>query len=147
MYEVIMEDTIISYLEYHGYTPYVQIPFSLGKIDFVGIKDNECIVIETKINNWKKGLKQTINYGYGAEKAYVATPLKTANYIVKNHSYLFKKYDIGLLGISKKVDIIIECNNRTPSQLFKNLILKKITKRHEKSKLRIEKFLEKCNND
>lgn len=147
MFEEIMEDVIISYLENQGYTSYLQIPYSLGKIDFVGIRNNECIIIESKVKNWKKALKQSINYGYGADKAYVAIPHKTANFIKNNHASFFRRYNIGLLSISNEVEILIGCKEKIPSALFKNLILTEILKRSELSKNRVARLLEKYQDD
>ena len=146
-YEEIMEDKILKFIEDEGYFPYVQIPFSLGKIDFVGINDNECIIIETKIKNWKKALKQTILYGYGVEKAYIALPNPTASYVQNKYYDLLMKYDIGLIEVTNSAKILIQSKNKEPSKIFKNIILKEIFERKKRSNLRINKLLEKYNND
>ena len=50
MYEESMTGLIRDFLSNQGYIPYDQIPFFQGKIDFVGIRNEECIVIESKIS-------------------------------------------------------------------------------------------------
>jgi len=146
MYEEMMNDKIITFIENNGYKSYVQIPISLGKVDFVGINNDECIIVESKVHNWKKALKQVIIYGYGAEKSYIAIPNPTAEYIKKKHDIILKKYGIGLIKVDNEAVEIIPCIKKNPSDMFKNIILKEIYKRDKESKKRISNLMEKYNN-
>mgnify|MGYP001243138479 CR=1 FL=1 len=60
MYEEQLYQGIVSFIEKEGYASYVQIPIFSGKIDLVGVKNSECMVIESKRNHWKKALKQAL---------------------------------------------------------------------------------------
>lgn len=144
MFEEQIGEGIYSFLQEEGYTVFPQIPLFLGTIDFVGIKeDSECLVVETKVSKWKKALKQALRYGYGAEKAYIALPAPTATNIAKEHIETFENYKIGLIEVSTEVKILIPCKTRTPSQLFKQIIMNEIKKREVRSRERISKFKER----
>jgi len=144
VFEEQIAERIYSFLQEDGYTVFSQIPLFLGRIDFVGIKgDSECLVVETKVAKWKKALKQALRYGYGAEKAYVALPAPTASNLEKKHRETFEDHKIGLIEVSTEVNILIQCKTRTPSLLFKRIILKEIRKREISSRERILKFKEK----
>lgn len=148
MFEEQMEEKILSFIRKEGYAAYPQIPMFLGKIDFVGVNENsECLVIESKVKNWKKALKQALRYGYGAEKVYVALPTPTARNIEKKYREIFENYKIGLIEISKEVDVLISCKAKAPSVIFKQVILNKVEKRKVMSHQRIMKFKERFKND
>lgn len=145
MFEEQMGERIITFMEEEGYAAYPQIPLFLGKIDFVGInRDSEFLVVESKVSNWKKALKQALRYGYGAEKAYVALPTPTAKNVERRHRVAFERYKVGLIEVSKDVSILISCKTKTPSLIFKRIILSEIQKRKARSLERIAKFKEKC---
>lgn len=145
MFEEQMGDKIISFIQKEGYTAFPQIPLFLGKIDFVGInEDSECLIIESKVKKWKKALKQALRYGYGAEKAYIALPAPTARNIERKHREVFENYEVGLIEISKEVNVLIPCRTKIPSSIFKQIILSEAQKRQVMSGIRIAKFRERC---
>lgn len=145
MFEEQMVERIMTFMEKEGYAAFPQIPLFLGKIDFVGINtDSECLVIESKVSNWKKALKQALRYGYGAEKAYVALPRRTAKNVERRHRTVFERYELGLIEVSEDANILISCKSKTPSSIFKQIILTEIQRRKTRSLRRIAKFKEKC---
>lgn len=128
--------------------PFVQIPHFMGRIDFLGIKDSECIVIESKISKWKSALKQAIRYGYGAEKTYVALPSPTALYVASNFKEKFENYGIGLIDISEACAIVlIDCPSKSPSPVFKQIILSEAYDRLNSSQRRIGDFIRRFKNE
>lgn len=144
MFEEQMGDPIISFVQREGYSVFPQIPLFIGKIDFVGInEDAECLVIESKVKDWRKALKQALRYGYGAEKTYIALPTPTARNVARKYREMFENYDVGLIEISKEVNILIPCRNKDPSPVFKRIILGEVEKRIAKSRERIVKFKER----
>ncbi len=141
-----MNDRIKLFIQNEGYRVHSQIASFTGKIDFVGVnKNSECVVIESKVKDWKKALKQALRYGYGAEKAYVALPAPKARNVEKKHGRLFKNYNIGLIEISQDVKILISSKEKTPSFIFKQIILDETQKRKSQSRNRIEKFKKRLN--
>ena len=141
MFEERMSQKIISFIEREGYFPLVQIPHFMGSIDFVGINASECIIIESKISKWKDCLRQAIRYGYGAEKAYVALPAPLAAYVAKNFEKKFVKYGIGIIEVDENtISILIECNYKSPSSVFKQMILTVAQTRLNKSRERVSEF-------
>jgi hypothetical protein len=143
LFEEQMYQGILSFMEKEGYWPFVQVPLLAGNIDFVGIRDSECLVIESKVDKWKSGLKQALAYGYGAEKAYVALPAPTAKYVACNFGAMFEKYSVGIIEVSDKVNVILDCEGRTPSNVFKQLIFAGVEERKRKRDYRLSEFRER----
>jgi len=139
-----MGDPIYSFIQEQGYSVYPQIPVFVGKADFVGInKDKECLIVESKVGKWEKALKQALRYGYGAEKAYIALPAPTASNVEKKYRKRFEDCEIGLIEVSEEVRVLIPCRIRTPSFIFKRLILSEVQKRATTSHEKISKFKER----
>lgn len=142
MYEEQLSEGIISFLIGKGYKPIVQVQHPTGSIDFVGVNSSECIVIESKISKWKSALRQAIRYGYGAEKAYVALPPPTAEYVANNFRDAFEKYGVGLMQVAESdVAILINCKSNIASPVFKRIILNEAEGRLLKSESRIQQFV------
>ena len=143
MLEEQMGDQIISFIEDLGFRPYVQIPFFYGRIDFVGIKNDECMVIESKVKKWRDALSQVLRYGYGADSSYIALPSNTAKYVYNNHRDVFIKYGIGLIEVGYIANILIPSINNNYSHVYKKIILNEIKMREDKSSDRLNIFKEK----
>lgn len=142
MYEEQMSEGIICFLVEEGYKPLVQVQHPTGSIDFVGLNSSECIIIESKISKWKSALRQAIRYGYGAEKAYVALPPPTAEYVASNFRETFEKYGIGIMEVSEaEVVILINCKLNPASPVFKQFILSEAKERLKKSHERTREFI------
>jgi hypothetical protein len=129
LFEEQMYESILSFIQKEGYLPFVQIPHLSGRIDFVGIKDSECLIIEGKVNKWKNGLKQALKYGYGAEEAYVALPDPIARNVAKRHGKTFEKYGVGIIEAAEAASIVLSCERRMPSPVFKQIILNEVQRR------------------
>lgn len=151
MYEVEMIDQIRDFIIESGYEPYDQIKFFYGKIDFVGINnENDCIVIESKVDKWRIALNQIVNYGHGADTSYIALPAKIANNVFKKHKQIFYDNQVGLLSVGldgeKKINILIESLSKYCSPVYKKYLLYSVNGRKNRSKKRINLFKEKYSN-
>jgi hypothetical protein len=144
MFEEQMIDQIRNFIEELGFSPYSQIPLFSGKIDFVGVRDDECVIVESKLNNWKSALKQALFYGYGADYSYIALPNNYAKYIFLTFGIELKKHNIGLLSVDlngdQRLEILIMANKKDFSTVYKNNILYEINKRKTYSENRINDF-------
>lgn len=145
MFEEQMYQGILSFIARQGYTSFVQVPLFAGKIDFVGVKDYECLVIESKIAHWKKALKQALKYGHGAERVFVALPSPTSKYVAKTYKDTFEGYGVGIIDVSVDANVILDCAVKTPSMPFKQLILNEIEQRKLRSQNRVCSLKERLN--
>ena len=75
-------------------------------------KDKKIITIELKLKNWKRALAQAYKYKSFSDVSYVCMDDSNIASIIK-HLDMFKKYNIGLLTISKskKVTIVHKPND------------------------------------
>lgn len=135
-----MRDQIRNFVINSGYDVYEMIPILYGKADFVGLKDDECIVIESKVSKWKDALNQILRYGYGADRQYIAMPSRMANYVYENHLELLNKYEVGLLNVNKEGVNILTTYKKDFSHIYKTNIKNIIKNRKFKSQERIEFF-------
>lgn len=135
-----MYESILSFIQNEGYLPFVQIPHLIGCIDFVGIKDSECLVIEGKVNKWKNALKQALKYGYGAEETYIALPNPTAGNVASKHRKTFEKYGVGIIEVAEITSIVLACERKMPSPIFKQMILNEIQRRKRRRDDRVVAF-------
>ena len=144
LFEEQLGQNIIAFMEKAGYTPFVEVPHFSGKIDFLGVNSNECIIIESKISKWKCALKQAIRYGYGADKAYVALPPPTALYVAINFKDQFRQYNIGLMEVGENhTNILIDSKRKSPSPVFKKILLCQANNRLKRSQKRVTKLVKR----
>jgi hypothetical protein len=74
----------------------------------------ECIAVEAKISNWKRGLYQAYRYKWFANRSYLALD---ENYIAPAMKNLnqFQELNIGLISVgADKLDIIVDAKPETP---------------------------------
>lgn len=148
MFEEQLSQTVISLIQNQGYTPFLQIPHFDGKIDFLGVNSSECIVIETKVSKWNKALKQAIRYGYGAERVFVALPEQTAQYVLDNFREKFESYGVGLISVTNdQAFILLESKYKSPSTIFKRLLLVQAQNRLLSSQKRVAEFIARFKDD
>lgn len=147
MFEEQMSQKVLSFIREEGYLPLVQVAFFIGYVDFVGIKQHECLVVESKVSKWKIALKQALRYGYGAEKAYVALPAPTASHVVNKHRDIFVKYGIGIVEVADIATILLECKRKNPSSVFKQIILNEAHERLKRSNERVSKLKRRLKDD
>ena len=78
-------------------------------------KNKKIITIELKLKNWKRALAQAYKYKSFSDVSYVC--MDESNYdLVEKHLDMFKKYNIGLITISKnnKVKIVYKPDATEP---------------------------------
>lgn len=147
MLEIEMMDQLRGFLLDSGFEPYEQIRFLNGKIDFVGVKDNRCVVIESKVNKWKDALRQIMRYGHGADMSYIALPMTTAQYVYKKHQDIFNTHRIGLISVNldkkRKAEILLTSSEKYCSQIYKQYLLSSIEGRRLRSNNRIMNLMDK----
>ncbi|WP_458353927.1 hypothetical protein [Peribacillus frigoritolerans] len=96
----------------------------LVKIEAVTIKDGlyyrnksfnifspNTIAIEGKLNNWQSGLTQAIRYQRFAQSTYVALD---EDYVHRVDLEEFKKYNVGLISVGSKVEMINKVEIKQP---------------------------------
>lgn len=87
-------------------------------------KNKKIITIELKLKNWKRALAQAYKYKSFSDVSYVCMDESNYDSVVK-HIDMFKKYDIGLITISrnKKIRIVYKPNATKPysSDLYKKV--------------------------
>lgn len=89
-------------------------PNGLFGIPDIMINDNEIISIEAKLKNWKRALIQAYKYRSFSKKSYVFMDIDYIDVPLRNIDE-FKKYNIGLGGVSNKgIHIYHEPEERTP---------------------------------
>ena len=78
-------------------------------------KSKKIITIELKLKNWKRALAQAYKYKSFSDISYVCMDESNINSVLK-HVDMFKKYNIGLITISKnkKVKIFYKPNIAEP---------------------------------
>ncbi len=78
-------------------------------------KNKKIITIELKLKNWKRALAQAYKYKSFSDISYVCMDEGNINSVLK-HLDMFKKYNIGLITISKnkKVKIFYKPNITEP---------------------------------
>ncbi len=90
-------------------------------------KNKKIITIELKLKNWKRALAQAYKYKSFSDISYVCMDEFNINTVLK-HLDMFKKYNIGLITISKnkKVNIIFKPDATKPyaKDLYEKAILK-----------------------
>jgi len=75
----------------------------------------DSIAIEAKLKDWKRALKQAYRYKWFANKSFVFLPCENLS-IPKDNIHLFKKYNVGLAGVSKDlgIEVIYEPISENP---------------------------------
>jgi hypothetical protein len=58
------------------------------------------VAFEVKVKDWKSGLRQARSYKSFANRTYLALPIERADSI-KQHVDVFRRFNVGLLGIEK----------------------------------------------
>lgn len=61
---------------------------------------SEMVAFEVKVKDWKSGLRQARSYKSFANRTYLALPIDRADSI-KQHVDVFRRFNVGLLGIEK----------------------------------------------
>ena len=92
--------------------------------------------IETKLHDWRSAFKQAALNQLAAQRSFIAVPWKLAARLVEQEKDLFRRYDVGLIGVGESVKISIPpkkngCFSLRHYQVLKNT-LKKVQHRKPK---------------
>lgn len=109
---------------YDAYYP--EVPLFSKRIDYVCIdkRKDKIVAIEVKVRNWKKALRQAINYRICAHKVYVALWREYIHCIDKKR---FEDFGIGILEVDGSVMVTQESKElnltqETPMEMIKSYI-------------------------
>ncbi len=90
-------------------------------------KTKKIITIELKLKNWKRALAQAYKYKFFSDISYVCMDESNIDSVMK-HLDMFKKYNIGLITISKtkKINIVFKPVATEPyvKDLYEKALLK-----------------------
>ena len=101
-----LSDPVREYFEKQGFKVYVEIPVAGACIDMVARKGNFLIAIELKMSLTKQLIHTCFTNQICCDLSYAAIPTEPSN---KNKE-LYKKYAIGIIKVTSKVEIISEAN-------------------------------------
>jgi len=63
--------------------------------------------IETKLRDWRSAFKQAALNQLGAQRSYIAVPSMLATRLAESEEDLFRRYDVGLIGVAGCAKILI----------------------------------------
>ena len=80
----------------------------------------DSIAIEAKLKDWKRALGQAYRYKWFADKSFVFLPLENIT-VPKKNIDLFRRYNVGLAGVSKENGIEVVFSPRTEVPISGNM--------------------------
>ena len=95
------EDLYLPMIEYFkelNYSVELEIPIYRNRIDLLAYDDKNLIVVELKLMNWKRALRQATYYQLGTDLAYIAMPFYEAIEVYKRIN-LFEDEGVGLFAV------------------------------------------------
>ena len=92
--------------------------------------------VETKLHDWRSALKQAALNQLAAQRSYIAVPWRLATRLADREEDLFRRYDVGLIGVSEFAKILIPPRKNGCFSLRHHRILKSTLKKtqHRKPK-------------
>lgn len=92
--------------------------------------------VETKLRDWRSAFKQAALNQLAAQRSYVALPWRLAMRIAEREEDLFRRYDVGLLGVAESVQVFVPPKKNGCFSLRHHRVLKAALKklRHRKPK-------------
>lgn len=109
--EVKLQAFCARYFRNQGFLTQDEVPFLFKVADLFCFHEltGECIAVEVKIRNWRKGLSQALVYRMMSDKVYIAL---YDDYIKHVDLELLSSNSIGLLCVraSGRVDIVLEAS-------------------------------------
>ena len=92
--------------------------------------------VETKLHDWRSAFKQAALNQLGAQRSYIAVPSKLATQLAERQGDLFRRYDVGLIGVSEFATILIPPRKNGCFSLRHHRILRSTLKKtqHRKPK-------------
>jgi len=93
----------------HAGLTVAEVPFFGKRIDLIfGTRSLLSLyAVETKLHDWRSGFKQAALNQLAAQRSYVAVPWKLATRIAEREDDLFRRYDVGLIGVGELARILI----------------------------------------
>lgn len=92
--------------------------------------------IETKLRDWRSVFKQAALNQLAAQRSYIAVPLRLATRLVEQEEDLFRRYDVGLIGVAESAKILIPPKRNGCFSLRHHRILKGTLKKTQHTKPR-----------
>lgn len=63
--------------------------------------------IEAKLHDWRRAFKQAALNQLAAQRSFVAVPWSLAERLAEREEDLFRRYDVGLIGVAERAKILI----------------------------------------
>ncbi|TKJ41866.1 hypothetical protein CEE37_04670 [candidate division LCP-89 bacterium B3_LCP] len=91
--------------------------------------------VETKLLDWRSAFKQAALNQLAVQRSYIAVPRRLATRLAEQEEDLFKKYDVGLIGVAESAKVLIPPNKNGCFSPRHYRVLKETLKRtqHKKS--------------
>ena len=92
--------------------------------------------VETKLSHWRSAFKQAALNQLAAQRSFVAVPSRLAARLAEREEDLFRKYDVGLIGVAESAEILIPPKKNGCFSLVHHRVLKETLKKtqHKKPK-------------
>jgi len=92
--------------------------------------------VETKLHDWRSAFKQAALNQLAAQRSYIAVPLMLAARLAESEEDLFRRYDVGLIGVAGSAKILIPPKKNGCFSLRHHRVLKDTLKKaqHRKPK-------------
>jgi len=88
---------VAGHLESLGYRVFAEVDIAGRWADLVGIGP-DVIAVELKLRAWREALRQAMSYELGADRAFVALPLRGAQEAHRGR-FAFEREGVGLLAV------------------------------------------------
>jgi len=107
-------------------TSFAEVPFFGKRIDLVfGSRTLLSLcAVETKLRDWRNAFKQAALNQVAAQRSYVAVPEPLATRLFRNEQELFLEYNVGLIGVNDRANIIVPSTRNACFSLAHYRILK-----------------------
>ena len=106
--EVDMYQPLLSLFYCRGLTV-AEVPFFRKRIDLLFGTPSllSLYAVETKLHDWRSAFKQAALNQLAAQWSYIAVPWRLATRLVEREEDLFRRYDVGLIGVSEFAKVLI----------------------------------------
>jgi len=90
--------------------------------------------VETKLHDWRSAFKQAALNQLAAQSSYIAVPLALATRLAEKEADLFRRYDVGLVGVGEAAKILIPARKNGCFSLRHYRVLKDTLKKTRQRK-------------
>lgn len=134
--EVDMYQPLLSLFYRRGVTV-AEVPFFGKRIDLLFGTPSllSLYAVETKLHDWRSAFKQAALNQLAAQRSYIALPWRLATRLAEREEDSFRRYDVGLIGVSELAKVLIPPRKNGCFSLRHHRILKGTLKQtqHRKS--------------